>query len=141
MQVTKISETSDNKNGVENKTSIISAETASLSTTAQEVVYNESLRWVGVLDDATAEEERIHQYKINRRKRYLLAARKSTQNSGALLQEPTETLNTGYNDGSSTSENTNTEESPARTDRQDTRKTNLSAPMPHMIKNLLKNGF
>ncbi|OCT95049.1 protein LIAT1 [Xenopus laevis] len=41
---------------------------------------NESLRWEGALDDPVAEEERIRQYKINRRKRYLLAAQQSTCN-------------------------------------------------------------
>ncbi|XP_078535994.1 protein LIAT1 [Lissotriton helveticus] len=35
---------------------------------------NESLRWEGVLDDPLAEEERIRQYKENRRRRYILAA-------------------------------------------------------------------
>lgn len=31
----------------------------------------ESLRWVGVLDDPIAEEERLEVYKANRRKRYM----------------------------------------------------------------------
>ncbi|XP_020862661.1 protein LIAT1 isoform X3 [Phascolarctos cinereus] len=35
---------------------------------------NESLRWEGILEDPVAEEERIHIYKLNRRKRYRLSA-------------------------------------------------------------------
>lgn len=33
---------------------------------------NESLRWDGILEDPVAEEERLHIYKVNRRKRYEL---------------------------------------------------------------------
>ncbi|XP_041349953.1 protein LIAT1-like [Gigantopelta aegis] len=35
---------------------------------------NENMRWDGALDDSDAEQERLEQYKINRRKRYLAAA-------------------------------------------------------------------
>ncbi|KAM5179583.1 protein LIAT1 [Mantella aurantiaca] len=141
MQVTKISETTGKSDGVSSKTSIISSATASLSTATQEVVCNESLRWEGVLDDAAAEEERIRQYKINRRKRYLLAAQKSTHNSTALLQEPRGPFQFGYSEGTSTSENTNADKSPARTDGEKKSKTKLSSYMPQMIKNLLRNGL
>lgn len=140
MQVTMISEATDNSDGVANKTSIKSADTAILSTTTQEVVNNESLRWEGVLDDPAAEEERIRQYKINRRKRYLLAAQKSVHNSGALLQEPKGPFQTVCNEGISTSENTNADEFQARTDEGNTNKTKLSSHLPNMIKNLLRNG-
>ncbi|KAE8624956.1 hypothetical protein XENTR_v10006105 [Xenopus tropicalis] len=53
----------------------------SSSSIAQEGAVNESLRWEGALDDPVAEEERIQQYKINRRKRYLLAAQQATCNN------------------------------------------------------------
>lgn len=140
MRVTMISEATNNSDGVANTTSIKSADTAILTTTTQEVVYNESLRWEGVLNDPAAEEERIREYKINRRKRYLLAAQKSVHNSEALLQEPKGPFQTVYNKGIDTSENTNADESPARTDEENTNKTKLSSHLPNMIKNLLRNG-
>ncbi|XP_075706520.1 protein LIAT1 [Rhinoderma darwinii] len=63
-------------------------ESGSLSTIVQESPVNESLRWEGVLEDPIAEEERIRQYKINRRKRYLLAGQKSYFAPSAGLEEP-----------------------------------------------------
>ncbi|XP_069827317.1 protein LIAT1 isoform X2 [Dendropsophus ebraccatus] len=62
-------------------------ESAGLSTKVQECPINESLRWEGVLEDPVAEEERIRQYKINRRKRYLLAAQKSSSLPSTGLKE------------------------------------------------------
>ncbi|OCT92291.1 hypothetical protein XELAEV_18015347mg [Xenopus laevis] len=54
--------------------------TSSPSGRSSRIALNGSLRWKGALDDPFAEEERIRQCKINRRKRYLLAAQQSTCN-------------------------------------------------------------
>lgn len=42
----------------------------SISTPGDAVLPNESLRWDGVLDDPEAEEERLCNYRLSRRKRY-----------------------------------------------------------------------
>ncbi|XP_074870168.1 protein LIAT1 [Carettochelys insculpta] len=49
-----------------------SASTVSGSTQTEQNIdqINESLRWDGKLEDPAAEEERLHIYKLNRRKRY-----------------------------------------------------------------------
>ena len=41
------------------------------------LLNNHSLRWEGELSDPEQEEERVRQYKLNRRKRYLQAANKN----------------------------------------------------------------
>ncbi|XP_069471267.1 protein LIAT1 [Ambystoma mexicanum] len=51
---------------------------------------NESLRWSGVLDDPLAEEERIRQYKANRRRRYYLAAKPDSSLAARIAQEAVE---------------------------------------------------
>ncbi|XP_051013750.1 protein LIAT1 isoform X1 [Acomys russatus] len=45
-------------------------------TETEENLSKESLRWDGILTDPEAEKERIHLYKLNRRKRYRLVALK-----------------------------------------------------------------
>ncbi|XP_053561382.1 protein LIAT1 [Bombina bombina] len=59
----------------------VSAITDSSTGALYDGAVNESLRWEGILDDPVAEEERIHHYKINRRKRYMLAAQEKTSNN------------------------------------------------------------
>ncbi|KAM4701991.1 protein LIAT1 [Discoglossus pictus] len=67
------------KENVNGESKEISTSSASNTSVLQEGLVKESLRWEGVLEDPVAEEERICQYKINRRKRYMLAAQ---QNAG-----------------------------------------------------------
>ncbi|CAH2222663.1 Hypothetical predicted protein [Pelobates cultripes] len=64
----------------------------------QNVPLNESLRWVGILDDPVKEEERIRQYKINRRKRYLLAGQQNAHNSSEVPAVPLATNNEAKRD-------------------------------------------
>ncbi|KAJ1185844.1 hypothetical protein NDU88_002631 [Pleurodeles waltl] len=69
-----------------------SSSSASSSHPVQELSdqINESLRWEGVLDDPLAEEERIRQYKANRRRRYLLAANSGSMMAARIAQEAVE---------------------------------------------------
>lgn len=66
-----------------------SSSVASSSNPVQELSdqINESLRWEGVLDDPLAEEERIRQYKANRRRRYMLAANADSKVAVRMSQE------------------------------------------------------
>ncbi|KAM4045439.1 protein LIAT1 [Anomaloglossus baeobatrachus] len=84
LQITTISDSKDKSDGSKTKEE---TEPTCLATVAQEDEVNESLRWEGVLEDPVAEEKRICQYKINRRKRYLLVAQKS---SSVLSTDPEE---------------------------------------------------
>ena len=56
-----------------NKSSSLTKSNLNLSNAAK-LKSQESLRWEHALDDEDKEEERIHIYKMNRRKRYLAAA-------------------------------------------------------------------
>ncbi|XP_077168018.1 protein LIAT1 [Paroedura picta] len=49
---------------------LTSISNSSLLTEGHSHESNESLRWNGILDDPVAEEERLWQYRLNRRKRY-----------------------------------------------------------------------
>ncbi|XP_073526648.1 protein LIAT1 [Phyllobates terribilis] len=114
-------------------------ESACLSTVAQEDLVNESLRWEGVLEDPVAEKERIHQYKINRRKRYLLAAQKSSSVLSADLEEP---VHVNRKQVPCIKANGRNE----CTSKNDAEYTNALKPSSHMtqlplLKNILKNGI
>ncbi|KAG8587618.1 hypothetical protein GDO81_005726 [Engystomops pustulosus] len=69
---------SDSKNKSEKTKKNKTIDAMYSATVAQKDQVKESLRWDGVLEDPVAEEERIRQYKINRRIRYLLAAKKQS---------------------------------------------------------------
>ncbi|XP_068124724.1 protein LIAT1 [Hyperolius riggenbachi] len=115
-----------------------SDDTNGLSTTTQ-VLVNESLRWEGALDDPAAEEERIHEYKINRRKRYLLAAQKSSCNT-SLSQGPRGLLSTAHNQETGSCGKSDSDEPLTKTDTESTSKTKLSSHVSYMIKNLLRSS-
>ncbi|XP_056412875.1 protein LIAT1 [Hyla sarda] len=110
-------------------------ESACVSTKVQDGLVNESLRWEGTLEDPVAEEERIRQYKINRRKRYLLATQKST------LVDIEKPLSVGQNQNHNIkveSRNVATTENSVKC----TSDLKLSSPgiqLP-LLKNILKNG-
>ncbi|XP_063813229.1 protein LIAT1 [Pseudophryne corroboree] len=80
LQVTSIRGSNVQLDELKSKKKNESSDSDCVSSITQEGPINESLRWEGVLSDPTAEEERIYQYKINRRKRYLLAAQKISTN-------------------------------------------------------------
>ncbi|XP_073430598.1 protein LIAT1 [Dendrobates tinctorius] len=115
------------------------SESACLSPVAQEGRVSESLRWEGVLEDPVAEKERIHQYKINRRKRYLLAAQTSSSALSADLEQP----------GHVNRKQVPCIKSKSRNEcisKNDTECTNTLKPSSHMtqlplLKNILKNGI
>ncbi|MEE6469472.1 hypothetical protein FKM82_008642 [Ascaphus truei] len=80
------------KEDFKSKNEEVAPATAWPSSIVLEGLVNETLRWEGILDDPVAEEERIRKYKINRRKRYLLAAQQTSFSANNLTKEHPATL-------------------------------------------------
>ncbi|XP_030041750.1 protein LIAT1 [Microcaecilia unicolor] len=66
---------------------------------------NESLRWHGILDNPEEEEERIRMYKMNRRRRYFLAAQERMFSDSTITQEAEEDVHLVQNQGGMRSTN------------------------------------
>ncbi|XP_044141536.1 protein LIAT1 [Bufo gargarizans] len=136
LQTTTISDSKDKSDESKTKKEI---ESACLSTITQEGVVNESLRWEGVLEDPVAEEERIHQYKINRRKRYLLAAQKSSSALSAGLEKQ---IHADQNQDPGIKEDSRNESNTENAVKctSDLKLRSHMAQLP-LLKNMVKNGI